>query len=331
MKVLVTGAQGRVGSALVKTLVERGYSVRGLDLQPHDGKFDHAAYEYMQGDLLDSDSVAQAVKGVEAVAHIAGLIFFDDRQAKHIVDINWRATFELLEAMAWSGQKFTRFVYASSGQVYPENPDALRFYNPVDENHPLRPVNYYGWAKQASESMIWFYQRKWGIPGVSLRFTHVQYPEELVDPHSQWSGPRFFVNARLASLERMPVKSDLAQETIRLLKAAAKDDEQLLLSCAPDGLPNEMNISHPQDIADAAVLALEKDAAVGEAYNVGHGDPFNFGEMIPYMADKLNMPYVRLNLPLGSYHGLTSNAKARAQLGYAPKYGPRDLIDAAVG
>lgn len=329
MQVLVTGAQGRVGSALVRTLLERGYAVRGFDLQPDNEKIQHAQYEYMQGDLLDSARAVEAVKGVDAVAHIAGLILFDDKQAKFIIDINWRATFELLEAMAWSGQSFKRFVYASSGQVYPENPDGLRLYNPVDEAHPQRPVNYYGWAKQASESMVWFYQRKWNIPGVCLRFTHVQYPYELIDPKSQWSGPRFFVNARLASLQSMASKPAVVEETIALLKGVAGEEEQLLLSCSPDGIPNEFNVSHPQDIADAVVLALEKDVAIGQAYNVGHGDPFNFGEVIPHMADKLNMPYVRLNIPISPYHGLTSNAKARAQLGYAPKYDPLSLIDAA--
>ena len=329
MKILVTGAQGRVGSTLVKTLLERDYEVRGFDLQPDNSAIQHARYDYVQGDLLNSEQIAAAVKEIDAVAHIAGLIFFDDRQAKQIVNINWRATFEVLEAMAWSGQSFKRFVYASSGQVYPENPDGLRLYNPVDETHPMRPVNYYAWAKQASESMLWFYQRKWNIPGVCLRFTHVQYPWELIDPASQWSGPRFFVNARLASLEKLPIKSALVEKTIALLKGVVKEEQQLLLSCSPDGLPNEFNVSHPQDIADAVVLALEKDVAVGQAYNVGHGDSFNFGEIIPYMAEKLKLPYVRLNIPMGPYHGLTSNAKARAQLGYAPKYDPRALIDAA--
>lgn len=105
---------------------------------------------------------------------------------------------------------------------------------------------------------------------------------------------------------------------------------QELLACDQNGNANQMVISHPQDIADAMILGLEQEAAIGQAYNIGSSVPFNFGTLIPYMSEKLNMPYVRVNLPLPPYNGLTSNQKIRSQLGYNPKFGPFDLIDVAV-
>jgi len=138
MKILVTGAQGRVGSCVIKTLVDRGYWVRGVDLKPLDPAKPIMMDEYAQGDLLDPSFCTRAVEDVDAVIHIAGLILFDDRQVRRILDANWRATFELLEAMATSRKRFHRFIYSSSGQVYPDAPDQAYLYNPIDENHPLR-------------------------------------------------------------------------------------------------------------------------------------------------------------------------------------------------
>lgn len=325
MKVFVTGSEGRVGRYLVSKLLSLDYEVRGYDLRPPrelDGK-----YEFVQGNLHASDKLSQAVSDADAVIHLAGHILYDDRRAHHIIDTNLRGTFEVLQAMAESGRHFHRFVFASSGQVYP---DSHALYSPVDEYHPQQPDTYYGYAKQASEAMAWFYQRKWGIPAVCLRFAHVQDPAELIDPRSEWSGPRFFLNVRLASLRGIEPKSPEIEETIRRLEAVAEETEQLLLSRDPDGRPYEMTIAHTQDIVDGIVLALEKDIAVGEAYNLGPAGSFNFGQTIPYMAERLELPYVSINLPLRPYHYQTSIAKARAHLGYQPRYDAFAMIDEAV-
>ena len=329
MYVLVTGANGRQGNHLVQELLGQGHRVRGTDLQAERG-FDHESYDYVGGDLLDRALVAGLIQDVDAVVHLAGLILYDDDQSRMIIDVNWRASFEILEAMAHSTQKFQRFIYASSGQVYPDNPDGLYLYNPIDENHPKRPMNYYGYAKQASEEMVWFFQRKWGIPGVCLRFSHIQFPAELIDPGSAYSGPRFFLNRRLQSFRELKDKLPEIEKAIEILQDVATDKEQLLLTCGMDGKPFELVITHPADITQGIILALEADNAVGESYNLGYPVPFNFGTMIPYMADKLDIPYRRLNLPLVPYRGVASVAKIQAQLGFQPQYDPFRMVDEAI-
>jgi UDP-glucose 4-epimerase len=284
-------------------------------------------YQFVQGDLLDNQKVVQVVKGVDAVLHIAGLILFDDRQSRRIIDVNLRATFEVLEAMAWSGQKFHRFVYASSGQVYP---DSHAPYDPVDEYCPTEPDTYYGYAKLASEEMAWFYQRKFGIPAVSLRFSHVQDPSELIDSKSEYSSTRFFVHPRLEALRRTNPMTPLAEQAIHALEAVAIPGEQLFMACSPEGVPYEMTIIHTQDLVDGIILAMEKPAAIGRAYNLGPAGPFNFGEMIPYMSERLGIPYARVNLPFRPYRYDTSIAKIRAELGYQPRYDARAMIDEAI-
>lgn len=327
MKVLVTGSQGRIGRRLVSALIARGFAVRGYDQRPRPAEANDGAYEYVQGHLLESEKLARSVADADAVIHLAGHILYDDRQARHIIDTNLGGTFELLEAMARGGRRWHRFIFASSGQVYPDNSP---LYSPVDEDHPLQPTAYYGYAKQASEAMAWFYQRKWGIPAVCLRFAHVQDPAELIDPQSEWSGPRFFLNVRLAALRRAEPKSPEIEEAIRRLEAVAAESMQLLLSCGPDGRPYEMTIAHTQDIVDGITLALETDAAVGQAYNLGPAASFNFGQAIPYMAERLELPYASVDLPVRPYHYQTSIAKARAQLGYRPRYDAFAMIDEAV-
>ncbi|MCZ7574596.1 MAG: NAD(P)-dependent oxidoreductase [Ardenticatenaceae bacterium] len=326
MRILVTGSEGRIGRRVVRRLLERGYRVRGYDQRagPAGGE---GTYELVQGHLLEHEKLEQAVADADVVVHLAGQILFDDRQARHIVDTNLRATLEVLEAMAHSGHRWHRAVLASSGQVYP---DSHALYSPVDEDHPLQPDTYYGYAKQTSEAAAWFYQRKWAIPTVCLRFTHVQEPAELIDPSSEWSGPRFFLNVRLAALRRSDPPSAEVEEAIRRIEAVAGEQEQLLLSRGPDGRPYEMTIAHPDDIASGILLAIERDEAVGQVYNLGPAGSFNFGEVIPYMAKHLGLPYVALDLPLRPYHYQTSIAKARAQLGYWPRYDAFAMIDEAI-
>ena len=255
------------------------------------------------------------------------LILFDDRQSRRIIDVNLRATFEVLEAMAWSGQKFHRFVYASSGQVYP---DSHAPYDPVDEYCPTEPDTYYGYAKLASEEIAWFYQRKFGIPAVSLRFSHVQDPSELIDSKSEYSSTRFFVHPRLEALRRTNPMTPLAEQAIHALEAVAIPGEQLFMACSPEGVPYEMTIIHTQDLVDGIILAMEKPAAIGRAYNLGPAGPFNFGEMIPYMSERLGITYARVNLPFRPYRYDTSIAKIRAELGYQPRYDARAMIDEAI-
>lgn len=86
----------------------------------------------------------------------------------------------------------------------------------------------------------------------------------------------------------------------------------------------------PRDASQAVILTLEKNEAVGQTYNIGTSDPFNFGTIIPYLAAGMGMPFVSLNLPLSPYHGRTSNAKIRAQLGYRIKYDPFRFADEAI-
>jgi nucleoside-diphosphate-sugar epimerase len=154
VKVLVTGAHGKVGRTLVPTLADAGHDVRASDLtRPRWDRVDPGEPEdYWQVDLTDSGAVYALVAGCDVVVHTAA-IPQPGKNAPHVVfGNNLMSTFNVLEASIAHGVK--RFVNFSSetapGFIFayrPFKPDYL----PVDEEHPIRPQDPYATAKWFGE------------------------------------------------------------------------------------------------------------------------------------------------------------------------------------
>jgi nucleoside-diphosphate-sugar epimerase len=154
VKVLVTGAHGKVGRTLVPTLAAAGHDVRASDLtRPRWDRVDPGEPEdYWQVDLTDAGAVYALVAGCDVVVHTAA-IPQPGKNAPHVVfGNNLMSTFNVLEASIAHGVK--RFVNFSSetapGFIFayrPFKPDYL----PVDEEHPIRPQDPYATAKWFGE------------------------------------------------------------------------------------------------------------------------------------------------------------------------------------
>ena len=93
-----------------------------------------------------------------------------------------------------------RFVIASSGGVYPENPPGFL---PITEDHPLRLNSPYCLSKLLGEELLRFYQRSGTLETVMLRFSHTQDADELLDEDCFLSGPRFFLKSRIRQQENI--------------------------------------------------------------------------------------------------------------------------------
>jgi UDP-glucose 4-epimerase len=158
MKVLVTGGAGYVGSHLVDALRQAGHAVRALDLRPASGNF-------IQGSVADLSLVAQAVRDVEVIHHLAWGFYPEDERCE--LRENLFGTLNLLEAALAAGVK--HFLFASTAVVYGPT-GSIR----VDEEHPCHPERstiggpVYGLTKLACEKLCLVYQRR-GLPVTIFR------------------------------------------------------------------------------------------------------------------------------------------------------------------
>ena len=202
MKVLVTGATGRIGHHLVDELAQRGHQVRCL-VMPGDPLRDRIAkpgIELYEGQLTDRDSLKRAVEGVDAIYHL-GALLPQKRTADEVFEANVVGTYNILEATLPHADRIKRFVMASTDATYWNAKGAV--YLPIDENHPRLADNAYGMSKVVCEDMCWAYMRQCGLPVTIPRFGLTMDCHELLDPDGIL-GTRFFLKAILASRKANP-------------------------------------------------------------------------------------------------------------------------------
>ncbi|RYX86488.1 NAD(P)-dependent oxidoreductase [bacterium] len=165
MKVLITGAGGNLGRALVPLLVEQGHMPRLMDFRPLD-----SPHEFVQGDVRNPADVQRAVDGVDAIVHGVALhgIHLRKWTPEDFWAINATGTFNVFEAARQASIK--RVVLCSTMGVYGHSsaspPNAWGW---VDEDLPLLPGDVYGLTKVACEDMAGYYGRSHGISTVALR------------------------------------------------------------------------------------------------------------------------------------------------------------------
>lgn len=152
--VMITGGAGYVGSALVPRLLEDGYRVRVLDLYLYGERAlapvrGHKGLEELKGDLRDQDLVKRAVKGVDAVIHLACIS--NDPSFELNPTLGRSINFEAFEPLVRISKEagVGRFIYASTSSVYGVS-DALQ----VTEDHPLNPMTDYSKYKALCEPIL---------------------------------------------------------------------------------------------------------------------------------------------------------------------------------
>jgi UDP-glucose 4-epimerase len=172
-RVLVTGADGFIGSHLAERLVAEGAEVRAFCLYNSQGSWgwlDHAkdevrgALDVRMGDIRDARFVEAACEGVDTVFHLAALIAipYSYVAPESFVDTNVRGTLHVLEACRRHGVR--RLVHTSTSEVYgtPET-------TPIRETHPLNAQSPYAATKVAADQLALAYQRSFETPVVVLR------------------------------------------------------------------------------------------------------------------------------------------------------------------
>lgn len=170
--ILVTGGAGFIGTALLPMLLSAGYRVRVLDnfsVGNRDVLAGHPV-EIVPGDIRDRGIVADAVRGVTGVVHLAAHTNVIDSVKDPEMDfaINVLGTLNLL--LARREQGISRFVFASSNAPIGENSP------PIDEEKPARPLSAYGASKLAGEGYCSAFHGSYGLGIVVLRFANVYGP-----------------------------------------------------------------------------------------------------------------------------------------------------------
>ncbi|MDX3385033.1 NAD(P)-dependent oxidoreductase [Streptomyces niveiscabiei] len=178
--VLLTGAAGGLGTLMRGLLPEYGYDLRCLDLVPVDG--DPGA---ITADLADRDALAEAVRGVDAIVHLAGISL--ESSFEKILRANIEGTYNLYEAARAQGVR--RIVFASSNHAVGYTPRPREGDPLVPVDTPRRPDTFYGLSKSFGEDLAQFYWDKHGLETVSVRIGSCFAEPTSVRMLSLWMSP----------------------------------------------------------------------------------------------------------------------------------------------
>ena len=247
--VLVTGADGFIGSHLVERLAELGAQVTGL---AQYNAFDRVGWldevtcdvEIVRGDIRDPSLMRRLVAGKDIVFHLAALIGipYSYTSPQSYVDVNVTGTLNVLEAARETG--VSRIVHTSTSEVY-----GTAQYEPIDEKHPLVGQSPYAASKIGADMIAASFYRSFDVPVYILR------------PFNTF-GPRQSERAVIPTVIRQALDDSCAE--IRLGDLTPRRD-----------------FSFVEDTAAAfCALAVSERALPGHPYNAGTGAAVTIGEMV---------------------------------------------------
>ncbi len=293
-EILVTGGAGFIGSHIVDRLLDEELKVRVLDnlstgekknLAQHKNK---KSFQFIEGDIRNFDLVKKAVEGVDAVIHEAALVSVTRSIENPLLsnEINVTGTVNLLKACVDAHVK--RFVLASSCAVYGDTKTL-----PNHENLAPKPLAPYAADKLAAENYAKVFHEVYGLETVSLRYFNVYGPRQKYGPYSGVIS--IFIN--------------------RLLKNEAP------IICG-DGKQTR-DFINVKDVVKANMLALSKQKAAGEVFNISTGEATTLNklaETIQKIMDKPDLKPVHAEPRPGDIkHSYGDITKARRNLEYEPK------------
>jgi nucleoside-diphosphate-sugar epimerase len=185
-KIVVTGGSGKAGRAVVRDLVDHGYTVLNVDLQPPK---EHLA-PFLRADLTHLGEAYEVLRDADAVVHLAAIPAPGLQPDEKTFRVNMESTYNIFTAA--THLKLGRVVWASSettlGLPFDREQPA---YAPIDEDHPPYPESSYALSKILSEEMARQMHRWTGIPFIGLRFSNI------MEPHDYERFPTFWNDARL--------------------------------------------------------------------------------------------------------------------------------------
>jgi nucleoside-diphosphate-sugar epimerase len=215
MRVVVTGASGKAGRAVVRDLLEHDYEVLGVDIARPTG----APPEFLLADLTEFGQAAECLAGADAVVHLAAIPANRIQTEASTFRTNMLSTYNVFEAARVLST--SRVVWASSETVFGLPLDRQQpAYAPIDEDHPPYPESSYAVSKLLSEELARQIHRWDGRPHVALRFSNIMEPDDYERFPSFWGDPQLrrwnlwgYVDVRDVALScRLSLEADVGAE-----------------------------------------------------------------------------------------------------------------------
>ena len=301
-KVLITGADGFIGSHLTESLVREGYSVRAFVMYNSFnswGWLDQVSaeikksIEVFSGDIRDPHGVKAAMRDCDAVLHLAALIAipYSYTSPDTYIDTNVKGTLNILQAARELGVK--RVIHTSTSEVY----GTARFV-PITEEHPLQGQSPYSASKIGADQLAYSFYSSFDLPVVIAR------------PFNTY-GPRQSARAVIPTV----------------ITQIANGAKQLKLGAVSP----TRDFSYVQDTVDAFIATLNSDKGLGETVNFGSNFEIAISDVAALIAEKMN---VKIDIasdtermrPVNSEveRLWADNSKVKELFGWSPKYAGRD-------
>ncbi|WP_036068182.1 NAD-dependent 4,6-dehydratase LegB [Leptospira noguchii] len=298
-KILVTGADGFIGSHLTEALVRQGYEVKAFVLYNSFNSWGwldscdsdvRGKFEVFAGDVRDPNGVRAAMKGCDAVLHLAALIAipYSYHSPDTYVDTNVKGALNIVQAA--KDLNISKVVHTSTSEVY----GTARFV-PITEEHPLQGQSPYSASKIGADQITMSFYSSFGIPVSVIR------------PFNTY-GPRQSARAVIPTI----------------ITQIAKGNKKIKLGA----IHPTRDFNFVKDTVSGFIAALNSDSAVGQVINLGSNYEITVGDTVKTIAElmKANIEIEsddqRLRPEKSEVERLwASNEKAKRLLNWEPSYG----------
>ena len=300
--ILVTGADGFIGSHLTEALVRSGFEVRAfvyynsfnswgwLEKCAEDVK---GKFEVLTGDIRDPHGIKEAMKGCDAVLHLAALIAipFSYSSPDSYIDTNIKGTLNVLQAARELGIK--RVIHTSTSEVY-----GTAQFVPITEEHPLQGQSPYSASKIGADQLAYSFYSSFQLPVVTVR------------PFNTY-GPRQSARAVIPTIITQIANGK------RIIKLGA---------IAPT-----RDFSYVQDTVSGFIAALTSEGGLGQVVNLGSNFEISIGDTANLIAESMDTAIeivsdeIRIRPENSEVERLwAANTKAKEIFGWEPTYSGRD-------